>query len=64
MKFFETSAKKNLNIDELMQYMMEAVYNKIFIDPEDRGTSIVISKQKPGEKGRGSGANNNTTCCS
>ncbi len=53
MRFFETSAKMNENVDELMQYMMEAVYSKIFIDPEDRGPSIVISKQKPGEKGKG-----------
>ena len=32
MKYFETSAKLNKNIDELMQHLMEKVYQKMFAD--------------------------------
>jgi GTPase SAR1 family protein len=31
MQYFETSAKLNKNIDELMQHLMEQVYKKMFV---------------------------------
>ena len=63
MQYFETSSKQNINVDELMQYMMETVYNKLFVEPEDRGTSIVIGGKKAGDKS-GNRTNANTSCCS
>lgn len=47
MKYFETSAKQNRNIDELMQHLMEKVYQKMFTDvtEDSRGKSVVISKK-------------------
>jgi len=36
MMYFETSAKLNRNIDELMQHLMENVYNKMFSTAEKR----------------------------
>ena len=64
MRFFETSAKENQNVEELMQYMTEAVYNKLFSDDEDRGTSIIISKQKPGASGGKGDKASKGSCCS
>jgi GTPase SAR1 family protein len=47
MKYFETSAKLNKNIDELMQHLMEKVYQKMFADQseEGRGKSVVINQK-------------------
>ena len=64
MRFFETSAKENENVEELMQYMTEAVYSKLFSDDEDRGTSIIISKQKPGASGGKGDKASKGSCCS
>ena len=36
MKYFETSAKLNKNIDELMSHLMEEVYQKMFKDKNER----------------------------
>ena len=48
MLYFETSAKLNKNIDELMQHLMEQVYKKMFLeDTEDpRYKSVVIKNNK------------------
>ena len=46
MQYYETSAKLNKNIDELMQYLMEQVHKKMFSDGnEDRFKSVVISNK-------------------
>ena len=47
-----------------MQYMTEAVYSKLFSDDEDRGTSIIISKQKPGASGGKGDKASKGSCCS
>ena len=56
MRYFETSAKLNKNIDELMQHLMERVYQKMFANGEDdtRGKSIALNKkdQKNGGNGK------------
>jgi len=47
MQYYETSAKLNRNIDELMQYLMEQVYKKMFHEDADdsRPKSVVIKKR-------------------
>ena len=51
MKYFETSAKLNKNIDELMAHLMEEVYKKMFAGGEKRMESIMIKKNdKDGRK--------------
>ena len=42
MKYFETSAKLNKNIDELMAHLMEEVYKKMYASGEKRLESVVI----------------------
>lgn len=52
MKYFETSAKLNKNIDELMQHLMEQVYKKMFNNADDpRLKSVML---KPDQKKKGS----------
>lgn len=60
MKYFETSAKLNKNIDELMAHLMEEVYKKMFASGEKRMESIMIKKtdkdgRKTGKNGSGGG---------
>ena len=56
MMYFETSAKLNKNIDELIQHLMEQVYDKMFAE-EKRENTVTISKRghsepaKPKKKG-------------
>ena len=42
MKYIETSAKLNKNIDELMSHLMEEVYKKMYASGEKRMESIMI----------------------
>ena len=42
MKYLETSAKLNKNIDELMSHLMEEVYKKMYASGEKRMESIMI----------------------
>ena len=53
MHYFETSAKLNRNIDELMQHLMEQVYQKMFNEgAEERMKSVMITNKehKKGKK--------------
>ena len=55
MKYIETSAKLNKNIDELMSHLMEEVYKKMYASGEKRMESIMIknngtAQRKPGKK--------------
>lgn len=66
MRYFETSAKLNKNIDELMQYLMEKVYQKMFADQseENRGKSVVINKTNHKKNdGNGNKKNGGGGCC-
>lgn len=61
MQYFETSAKLNKNIDELMQYLMEQVYKKMFHDENaERLQSVVIKGDKHKKNGT---VKNNGGCC-
>lgn len=60
MPYFETSAKLNQNVDELINYMMEQVYSKMFSAAANgagaseggRDTNtLVIKPQKTGQEG-------------
>lgn len=63
MQYFETSAKLNKNIDELMQYLMEQVYKQMFKDDaEERLKSVVIKGDKH-KKGESSKKNGGGKCC-
>lgn len=67
MQYFETSAKLNKNIDELMQHLMEQVYKRMFNDgtEDERFKSVVIKPDKHGKNG-GSGSKKNGSgggCC-
>lgn len=58
MPYFETSAKLNKNVDELIHHMMESVYSKLLAKEENGGrdaNTIVIKSQKNQEGGSGSG---------
>ena len=68
MRYFETSARLNKNIDELMMHLMEKVYQKMFADQaeESRGKSVVINKKdhkKTGESNGKGGKNGGGGCC-
>ena len=61
MQYFETSAKLNKNIDELMQHLMEQVYKRMFNEEtEERFKSVVIKsdKHKKNDKDKKNGG-----CC-
>ena len=46
MQYFETSAKLNKNIDELMQHLMEQVYKRMFNNnDEKREETVTINKR-------------------
>lgn len=64
MRYFETSARLNKNIDELMLHLMEKVYQKMFLDASEdpRGKSVVISK-KEHRKDNGNGNKKQGGCC-
>ncbi len=63
MQYFETSAKLNKNIDELMQHLMEQVHKKMFaVDAEERGKSVVIKSDKH-QKGSKDANKKNSKCC-
>ena len=54
MDYFETSAKENINIQELMMFIMDKVYDNLYSkktnDTEEDGRgSIVIGKEKPNQ---------------
>ena len=50
MKYFETSAKLNKNIDELMQHLMEEVYKKMFEEGTEERLKSVMIKNKDHNK--------------
>jgi len=51
MPYFETSAKLNKNVDELISHMMEQVYEKMFTGEGGRDTNtVVIKNTKKGEE--------------
>lgn len=57
MPYFDTSAKLNQNVDELINYMMEQVYLKMFAAPsggagasEGRDTNTLVIKKKDGRE--------------
>ena len=62
MHYFETSAKLNKNIDELMIYLMEQVYKKMFLTggDDDRFKSVVI---KPNDPKGGKKKDGGSKCC-
>ena len=64
MQYFETSAKLNKNIDELMQHLMEQVYKRMSNDgeTEERFKSVVIKPDKH-RKGDGKDGKKNGGCC-
>lgn len=48
MPYFETSAKLNKNVDELMNYMMEQVYQKMITagaEGSGRETNTLVLKK-------------------
>ena len=56
MHYFETSAKLNKNIDELMQHLMENVYKKMFRDganPREPSIAIGANNHKGGKSQKG-----------
>jgi GTPase SAR1 family protein len=57
MPYFETSAKLNKNVEELMTHMMESVYNKLLTKDDNGGrdaNTIVLKSQKAAQEGSGS----------
>ncbi len=65
MKYFETSAKLNKNIDELMQHLMERVYQKMFQEGGDdgRGKSLVINAKNNRESKKEKEKQGGGGCC-
>lgn len=67
MRYFETSARLNKNIDELMLHLMEKVYQKMFQEAaeEGRGKSVVINKKDHNKKSEGGNGKKNGGggCC-
>ena len=63
MKYFETSAKLNKNIDELMQHLMEKVYQKMFSEPVDDGRGKSIALNRKDQKGGKDGSKKSGGCC-
>lgn len=67
MKYFETSARLNKNIDELMMHLMEKVYQKMFsensVDDGARGKSVVINKKEHKKSESGGKKNGGGGCC-
>ena len=61
MQYFETSAKLNKNIDELMHYLMEQVYRKMFIEGSEKQIQSVVLKNKKDDPKNG--AKKNGKCC-
>ena len=55
MDYFETSAKENINIDEVMQYMIESIYkNKTGTGEKPKSISLRKSdKKSDNSKGKG-----------
>ena len=49
MQYFETSAKLNRNIDELMLYVEEQVYSKLFAVGEEPGHKSIVLNKKDGK---------------
>ena len=64
MMYFETSAKLNKNIDELMQHLMEQVHKRMFIDAEN-GEKTMKSIVIKGDKHINGGKKDNkkSGCC-
>ena len=64
MKYFETSAKLNKNIDELMTHLMERVYQKMFQENVDdgRGKSVVINAKNNRESKKDSSSKQGGCC--
>jgi 50S ribosomal subunit-associated GTPase HflX len=68
MKYFETSARLNKNIDELMMHLMEKVYQKMFQESTGdgegaRGKSVVINKKDHKKSEGGQKKNGGGGCC-
>lgn len=66
MPYFETSAKLNANVDELINHMMQQVYNKMFaVGAEGTGrdtNTVVIKKSEHGGEVAASGKKKGGCC--
>ncbi len=64
MPYFETSAKLNKNVDELISYMMEKVYANLFSGPGagERDANTVVIKNNGGA-GAGKEEKKTKGCC-
>jgi hypothetical protein len=71
MPYFETSAKLNQNVDELINYMMEQVYSKMFSAAANgagaseggRDTNTLVLKKNDGKQEGGEKKNSKGGCC-
>ena len=63
MQYFETSAKLNKNIDELMLHVEEQVYKKLFATGEETGHKSIVLNKKDGNSGKSGKDGGKSGCC-
>ncbi len=67
MEYFETSAKDNINIQEMMLHIQDKVYDNLFSkareDDEDYGKQSVMLSRKQQKEGKPNASSNQANDC-